>query len=127
MEAVAYAARDENAEDLGGSIFVNDEKTIDVAQELDEGEGVIVVAAGSPEARALGGFPALEQVSVPEGRELAGDEQEPAGPNATDAALELAAEKGVDLGQVKGTGADGRITVDDVRAAEPTADDGEED
>ena len=36
--------------------------------------------------------------------------------DATDAARELANENGVDLSQVKGTGADGRVTVDDVKA-----------
>lgn len=36
---------------------------------------------------------------------------------ATDAARELAKDEGVDLATVKGTGTDGRITVDDVRAA----------
>lgn len=36
---------------------------------------------------------------------------------ATDAAVELAAELGVNLTEVEGTGRDGRITVADVRAA----------
>lgn len=36
---------------------------------------------------------------------------------ATDAAEELAAELGVDLATVEGTGKDGRVTVADVRAA----------
>lgn len=39
------------------------------------------------------------------------------GPNATDAAVALADELGVDLSAVEGTGAEGRITVGDVRAA----------
>lgn len=38
------------------------------------------------------------------------------GPDATDAARSLAAERGVDLSEVKGTGADGRITKDDVES-----------
>jgi pyruvate/2-oxoglutarate dehydrogenase complex dihydrolipoamide acyltransferase (E2) component len=38
-------------------------------------------------------------------------------PDVTDAAWELAQQEDVDIYQVVGTGADGRITVDDVRAA----------
>lgn len=37
--------------------------------------------------------------------------------DATDAARDLAKTEGVDLSSVKGSGADGRITIDDVRAA----------
>ncbi len=37
--------------------------------------------------------------------------------DATDRAYELADELGVDLDEVKGSGADGRVTVKDVRAA----------
>lgn len=42
--------------------------------------------------------------------------------SATDAASELAKEKGVDLATVKGTGADGRILVSDVEGAVATGD-----
>lgn len=38
-------------------------------------------------------------------------------PDATEAAVKLASELGVDLSAVKGTGADGRIIVPDVQAA----------
>lgn len=41
----------------------------------------------------------------------------PAGVDVTEAALELATEKGIDLTTVEGTGKDGRITIDDVKAA----------
>ena len=37
--------------------------------------------------------------------------------NATKAALDLAAEEGIDLSKVKGSGAEGRITLNDVRKA----------
>jgi pyruvate/2-oxoglutarate dehydrogenase complex dihydrolipoamide acyltransferase (E2) component len=37
--------------------------------------------------------------------------------NATPAALKAAQEQGVDLDEIEGTGADGRITVKDVREA----------
>ena len=47
------------------------------------------------------------------GGEGAGEESE----SATAAAVSLADELGVDLSTVEGTGADGRITVGDVRAA----------
>lgn len=42
--------------------------------------------------------------------------RESSGPDATDAARKLAAERSLDLSEVKGTGADGRITKDDVEA-----------
>lgn len=67
---------------------------------------------------------------VPQSEELEGDigepvELEPAeegeegedGPDATDAARQLAEENDVDLSEVEGTGADGRITVGDVKNA----------
>lgn len=41
--------------------------------------------------------------------------EEDLAPNATDAAAELAASLGVELGLVTGTGSGGRITVDDVQ------------
>lgn len=41
----------------------------------------------------------------------------PQEPEATEAAVKLAAELGVDLGTLKGTGAEGRIIVSDVQAA----------
>lgn len=40
-------------------------------------------------------------------------------PNATPAAVELAEKHGVDLAKVKGSGADGKIVVDDVKAVIP--------
>jgi pyruvate/2-oxoglutarate dehydrogenase complex dihydrolipoamide acyltransferase (E2) component len=39
------------------------------------------------------------------------------GTNATKAAAELAEKEGLDLGSVKGTGAEGRVTINDVRRA----------
>jgi len=42
---------------------------------------------------------------------------ESSSPDATDSARELAAERGIDLSDVEGTGADGRITKSDVEAA----------
>lgn len=42
---------------------------------------------------------------------------EPVGPDATDAAQELAREQGVDLATVNGTLTDGRIGIEDVRRA----------
>jgi pyruvate/2-oxoglutarate dehydrogenase complex dihydrolipoamide acyltransferase (E2) component len=54
-----------------------------------------------------------------EGHEfLEGDEPEPIGPKATDAAAKLAEEKGIDLASIaKPSGANGDITVEDVKAA----------
>lgn len=45
--------------------------------------------------------------------------------NATDAAVELAAEHGIDMADVEGTGEDGRILKSDVEAAVEAAGDGE--
>lgn len=42
---------------------------------------------------------------------------DPKEPNATSAAIRIAEAEGIDLATLQGTGADGRITVDDVRAA----------
>jgi pyruvate/2-oxoglutarate dehydrogenase complex dihydrolipoamide acyltransferase (E2) component len=50
-----------------------------------------------------------------------GGEGSKEGPNATEAAVQLAKESGVDLATLKGTGADGRITVGDVRTASEKA------
>jgi pyruvate/2-oxoglutarate dehydrogenase complex dihydrolipoamide acyltransferase (E2) component len=55
-------------------------------------------------------FRRVEQDEAPEA---------PAGPDATEAAVTLAGEHGLDLAQIKGTGAGGRITVGDVRSAVP--------
>lgn len=49
----------------------------------------------------------------------AGEEQA-AEPLATDAAKKLAAEHGIDLATVTGTGAEGRVTRDDVAALLPS-------
>ena len=59
--------------------------------------------------------PAAEPESAPEDEPVA----EPAEPLATDAARELAFQYGIDLRDVTGTGAEGRITRDDVAALLP--------
>jgi pyruvate/2-oxoglutarate dehydrogenase complex dihydrolipoamide acyltransferase (E2) component len=53
----------------------------------------------------------VEQPAERSPRQIGGD------PEATDAAKRKAEELGVDLGQVEGSGTDGRITVTDVRSA----------
>lgn len=53
----------------------------------------------------------------PLGRRQSKVQQSEGEPDATEAAKELAEQEGVDLSQVQGTGAGGRITVDDVKAA----------
>lgn len=54
----------------------------------------------------------VENVEPGDAGDAASDE-----PEATDAAEKLAAELNVDLSTVTGTGADGRVTVSDVKAA----------
>jgi pyruvate/2-oxoglutarate dehydrogenase complex dihydrolipoamide acyltransferase (E2) component len=54
--------------------------------------------------------PLLEIEAIPE------PAPEPEGVDATNAARELAAEHGVDLAEVAGSGEEGRVLVDDVRA-----------
>ena len=53
---------------------------------------------------------------IREGRAVAYD-PDPEPIEATDAAVELAAEHGIDLAKVAGSGAEGRILVSDVKAA----------
>ena len=65
-------------------------------------------ARAGAESKSLGGAPENKMV-LPDTENKEFD--------ATPAAEELAEELGVDLGSVKGTGADGRITKSDVQAA----------
>lgn len=64
---------------------------------------------------------AENNVSTGFGEIVADERKPPAAPgvNATDGAVALAAEIGLDLALVTGTGAGGRITVKDVRAVIP--------
>lgn len=59
--------------------------------------------------------PEQEQQAAPEQEEEPSTQQDE-GPLATDAARQLAFQHGVDLNDVTGTGAEGRITRDDVAA-----------
>jgi pyruvate/2-oxoglutarate dehydrogenase complex dihydrolipoamide acyltransferase (E2) component len=64
------------------------------------------------EAKAASG-PAQNKALVPEVQNKAAAPE----PDATDAARKLAEEHGLDLAALKGSGANGRITVPDVQAA----------
>ena len=81
--------------------------------ELDEGEAKLRIARGLvKEAPAEPPAPPAPAPAGSPGGSGAGD---PPPPSATDAAIKLAEENGVDLAQVTGTGADGRITQPDVQ------------
>jgi pyruvate dehydrogenase E2 component (dihydrolipoamide acetyltransferase) len=66
-----------------------------------------------PEAEPEG---AAQEVAIEPAGEASDAGYAPAEPVATDAARALAEEKGIDLATVQGTGAEGRITKDDVAA-----------
>jgi pyruvate/2-oxoglutarate dehydrogenase complex dihydrolipoamide acyltransferase (E2) component len=70
--------------------------------------------AASDEARDLGLAATRKARELGERREQRRAERH----HATEAALRIAKELGVDLDEVEGTGAEGRITVNDVRQAQ---------
>ncbi|ESO05083.1 hypothetical protein HELRODRAFT_111522 [Helobdella robusta] len=77
-------------------------------------------AAASPAAAALGAFPAATQVPAAAAQPLPAAQPAAGGKTpASPLAKRLAAEKGIDIALVKGTGADGSVTADDVKAYTP--------
>ncbi len=97
---------------------------VPIAAALADGAGAHTPPDASevgPDGRAV--YDEVAASEAGEGETLTADEADPnarANPNepdATDAAREKARELGVDLGSLKGTGADGRITVGDVEGA----------
>lgn len=114
----AFTARGEAS--IAGTVSVGDGETFDVGQALKEGEGTIVVLAGSRLEYALQGFDALKPTSVPEGAVAVNADEAKSGETtvkASKAAKNKAAKLGVDLSQVEGSGAGGAITVEDVEKA----------
>lgn len=129
---VAYCAT-EDAQGLTGSVAIGEGETFDVGGALEEGDGTIVVVAHSEHDRALGMFEGMKRTDVPNGAEPVNPEDLPEEEiDATRAAADEASKLGLDLREIDGSGAGGRITIDDVRKAgdQPTAgaagDDGEE-
>lgn len=114
----AYAVR--GGASIAGSVSVGDGEVFDVGAALEEGGGTIVVVAGTALERSLDGYEALERTEVPSGAEAVNAEEAENDPgaqvNATDAAIRKAAELGVDLDEVEGTGSGGAIKVEDVEA-----------
>jgi pyruvate/2-oxoglutarate dehydrogenase complex dihydrolipoamide acyltransferase (E2) component len=125
MEQVAFAARSEELS--GGTVNYGDGSTFDVVAGLSQNGGVIVVDGDTPLAYALDGFPGLKRTAVPNGAESVEEGRGPReAPEATPAAARKAQELGVDLSEVEGSGADGKITADDVAKAAESAPTGEE-
>lgn len=96
----------------------------DIYGRRPDGRKYLIVPAGVPirdtEARKLGIVPfkpgEVQKLPQPSEIKAAEDEQEPAYEvNATDGAIKLAAEYGIDLAGLVGTGKGGRVIVNDVR------------
>jgi pyruvate/2-oxoglutarate dehydrogenase complex dihydrolipoamide acyltransferase (E2) component len=115
----AFAARGD--EPIAGTVAVGDGETFDVGEALDDGSGVIVVVSGSRLEYALSYYPALESVKVPDGAEPINADDVAPQVRASQAARDRAAELGVDLSEVEGTGASGAIKVSDVEDAAEAA------
>lgn len=112
----AFAARGD--EPIAGTVVVGDGETFNVGEALEEGDGVIVVVSGGALERSLGGFSGLETVKVPDGAEaIDAAEEKVVDVKASQAAKNKAAELGVDLATVEGSGSKGAITVEDVEKA----------
>lgn len=124
-ELAAFAVAGD--EPIAGSVVVGGEgETFDVGEALEEGDGTIVVVAGSNLEHSLNGFAGLKREKVPEGAQpVNADEAPPPEVKASDAAKRKASELNVDLSTVDGSGSNGAITVKDVEeAADPAAGDG---
>lgn len=117
----AFAARAENAEALAGTVAVGDGETFDFGEALSGG-GTITVVSGSDLERSLASVPELHSIAVPDGAQPVNPEaaEEGSGISASSAAADKAAELGVDLNEVEGSGKGGKITVNDVKAAAET-------
>lgn len=117
---IAYEATSEGEKLSGGSVSYGDGETLDVVAALEAGGGTIVVHADSAQQHALETYPAVKRTAVPSGAEPI--TEDPSGaPDASVAAVAKAQELDVNLHEVDGTGAGGKITVDDVKAAADAA------
>lgn len=135
LEVSAYELRADHAENFsGGSVNVGNGETLNLGEALDEGiveftvgdatvevaspAGEIVVEAGSAAEEALRAHPAFKSTKAPD--------VEPPPPSfdsdrytsaAASEKAAAAAEAGVDVDAIVGTGADGKVKVDDVEKA----------
>lgn len=107
----AQTKREYRVNGLGATLSV-DERDAPVLAAMREFEPIeIAPAADRPDSD-----PPSDSDS--EGQDSADSTSSPTEPvNATDAAIALADEAGIDLAAVAGTGADGRIVINDVRDA----------
>lgn len=117
----AQTKREYRVNGLGATLSV-DERDAPVLAAMREFEPIEIAPADAPDSDR----PRRQGVAVAdppsdsdsEGQDSADSTSSPTEPvNATDAAIALAAEAGIDLAAVAGTGADGRIVINDVRDA----------
>jgi len=119
QKLAAFAVRNDERR-IAGTVSVGDGETFDVGAAL-KGNGTIVVLKGSRLDHALRSYPALEGTEVPSGAVAVNADDD--GVKASGPARSKAAELGVDLNEVEGTGSGGAIKVSDVEAAVDTAGD----
>lgn len=111
----AQTKREYRVNGLGATLSV-DERDAPVLAAMREFEPIEIAPADAPDSDRPVADPPSD--SEPEGQDSADSTSSPTEPvNATDAAIALADEAGIDLAAVAGTGADGRIVINDVRDA----------
>lgn len=111
----AQTKREYRVNGLGATLSV-DERDAPVLAAMREFEPIEIAPADAPDSDRPVADPPSDSDS--EGQDSADSTSSPTEPvNATDAAIALADEAGIDLAAVAGTGADGRIVINDVRDA----------
>jgi len=104
-EALAENAYQERVVRETDGVTFNGLTSVEEAQREEQLEQIREEAPGSVTGEAASSPAEAEKAS-----------SESSSPDATDSARELAAERGIDLSDVEGSGKDGRITKDDVEA-----------
>ncbi len=107
----AQTKREYRVNGLGATLLV-DERDAPALAAMREFEPIEIAPAGDAEPPSDSASEGQDSADEPSGEPV-----EPEPVNATDAAIALADEAGIDLAAVAGTGADGRIVINDVRDA----------